>query len=322
MNLKCAWLFILLFMVACGDEEGFKGSSFTLVYEGGKVKNFEITEARYSPILKRFVLMSKNELELFNITLRVDELDQFTTGDFVSTCNLEIQYIDPSGTYTNFIGQDPVSLSVTEIDKSEGAYQIAGSKQNLTLPSFTSAGKSVTFKEVSFDASFKIDPTDDLDFLSFEIDNEPYIFYGKNINGFLDPFNFPNPRPEDTELIISANINNQVTNNFLGEEGITLKLLSPTYPPIPETVNGYSNGVRITYVQSEVPNCDSSIEIYKNGYNLDENFEKGMVQITSVEDQGSDYIISGTFSGVATETTEDKALTFSNGKFRITAAKL
>jgi len=318
---KLKYFYIIIFasslFTACSDDEVTK-SSLAKVEINGEVTDYEVKDAQYSHIRKRFELTLIKGSNLLNVFIRVDDQNTLTTGNIDTSCEL---YVDTyhDGLIATTLYTDIISkVSIDKVDKKSDAYAINITGKDIELGSIGSSGESeLTISSLELSVTFDIPSVSGLDEISFSIRGDDYTYYGDNASGYFAPNFF-----SEVELVISANILDVNPSSFTGE-GISIIDASPMYPPVKGVLNGYQDGLRISLFIPEFEGClTSNLVYFSNGDNQEENFNSTRMEITDVKEESDHYMLTGTFSGKITEDGGDnEVLDISNGSFIVSVLK-
>lgn len=325
-NVKSIFIVTLLSIMVLGcseDDNEVTITSIAKVTVDGTTIDYSVKNASYSYITKLFTLELKKDAKLLNLFFRADDLSTFTSGEFDTSCGFASEMVT-----NNFLGSTIYStttstLEITKVEKTNETYTISGLSNNLELKgSGFPNDELLTVTSIEFSALFTIKSKEELDYISFTANNS-HTFYGNKASGYISPYFFPNPSSDEVELILASNTVDQNPRQ-ISAEGISIIDISPTYPPIVETITGYDEGLRLSVILPEVDNClNTNLVFYDNGNNQIENFNSTVLEITDVEEQKDSYALFGTFSGKITQDGGDYiVLTISNGTFKVSVPKL
>ena len=313
-----------LAIFSCSDDESdVTPETMAKVTIDGTSTDFTIMEANYSYVDRRFNLIMRNNGELFNMYFRVDDLNNFSERTATTDCDLIFELLRQGFIGSSIFSTDTSSFDISSVKRNGDAVSIVGEGSNLELVSSGIGGDdTLIVDKIELAVTFTVLPKEDLNFISFNIGGEEFTYYGAGGSGYLSPYFFPNPSPDDDiELILTANRANENPRSFVFE-GISLIDVRPTYPPTQETISGYSEGLRILFLKPEIDGCDSNLMFFENENNLEPNFNSTSLEITNVEEKDGRFILSGKFSGKITETSNDIVIDLQDGEFRFSVPTL
>ena len=319
--IKYFFSFCLIAMVclcSCDDKGESPASTINITIDN-KQESYKVQIAEYSHIRRQFTVLMQNGSTVFGMVIDVDSPESLKVGEHSSQCDWILENLLYSTISTDATES---ILSITSIKPSASSYQISGHADNVVLTDFD--GETQTVEHFEFDLSFTIPSKDDLDVITFEIGSDHYTYYGDNGSWYHDPYYFPNPDPNSVILTLTTNRGDDPSEYSTIFEGVTIIDKSPTYPPVPESTTGYSNGLRLYVTLPEIKGCTlSGSEVFFDGDNKQPYWESTTVNITEVTPTSAGYLLKGIFAGPVTNIyDEDDILFVTNGTFRITVPSL
>lgn len=314
-------IFSAVLLMSCGKDDDAAPASFIQLTIDGKTESLSVTKALYSALRREFYVEATGEAGAISLSIAKGDAEQLTTGVYSTSCEIKLDMISSSFIGTTAYVAEANTISISSITKGGSSYTVAGEGTNITIGN--AGGSTIIIEKLNFSLPFEIPDKEKLDHLTFQVNNQTLTYYGDKASSFRDPYGWPNPSPEDVDLLISGNAADDNSHYYHAVHGFSLEVVNATYPPVPATITGYSEGLRMRFTAPEDLNCIiANYEIYNNGENQEPNFNSCVMTITTVSETNDGYELTGTFSGKITEESSEEVLSVENGSFKVTVPKL
>jgi hypothetical protein len=289
---KLSLLFCLLFVLGLQSCKNYDGQKLKYQIElsvNGKAHSYAVKSATYDPITRNAELIFGDQQVVIEMSfVNLSGALSLTTGSYNASdiCEAVIAIsgtIDGGAVVSTSDGSN-ASITLASVSADGKNANISGTANDFTMESLL-GGANVEIKGLKFSAHVE-DTSSSMDFITFKQGNNQMTFYTESQSHYTD----------DGDLRLSANI--LADPYAFGAPGVLIMLRGVAYPPVPQTIVTYQNGLELYYNfwDGARSQCGDYFE-YSSGNNSVDVSDNTTLTISSVDATSDGYILKGTFSG-------------------------